>query len=115
MRTEDVLACARFLAGDDVAKRQRRVHLIAIGEAGPPALHAAALEPDLFGSVRLERALTSWSNVVRTPVARNQLINAVHGALRSYDLPDLLSVLPADKVTVLHPLDAAGETAPPSP
>jgi len=108
MRAEDTLVCARFLAGYRAGEKPRRVHLIAIGEAGPPALHAAALEPEMFASVRLDRSLVSWSNVVRTPVTRNQLINAVHGALNTYDLPDLLATLPQEKVTVTEPLDAAG-------
>jgi len=108
MRAEDILVCGRFLADYRSGETTRRVHLIAIGEAGPPALHAAALEPDLFASIRLDHSLVSWSDVVRTPVTKNQLINAVHGALKTYDLPDLLATLPKEKVTVVNPLDAAG-------
>lgn len=103
MRAEDILTCARFLAGAE----KNRVHLIAIGEAGPPAIHAAALEPELFKSVRIERSVVSWSNVVQTPVTRNQLINTVHGALRFYDLPDLLGTLPEGFVEVVDSLDAS--------
>jgi len=103
MRAEDVLTCARFLARERAGQPPFRVHVIAIGEAGPPALHAAALEPDLFASLRLERTVTSWSDVVRTPVTRNQLINAVHRALGTYDLPDLLATLPADPFSEPRP------------
>ncbi|MEA3365794.1 MAG: hypothetical protein U9Q79_09165 [Candidatus Hydrogenedentes bacterium] len=49
----------------------------------------------------------SWSNVVHTPRAMRQLANAVHGALKVYDLPDLLASLPPDRITVTEPLDAA--------
>lgn len=68
------------------------VHLVGIGEAAVAALHAAALEPRRFASLTLETALPSWSEVIgqRRPV--NQLINTVHGALRLYDLPDLLQL-----------------------
>jgi len=111
MRAEDVLVCARWLAARETGATPNRVHLIAVGEAGPPALHAAALEPDLFATVRLERSLVSWSEVVRTPITRNQLVNAVHGVLRVYDLPDLASTLPPDKLTIVDPLDAAGGPA----
>jgi cephalosporin-C deacetylase-like acetyl esterase len=111
MRAEDALVAGRFLAGFRAGAKSRRVHLIAIGEAGPPALHAAALEPELFASLRLDRSLVSWSNVVRTPVTRNQLINTVHGALKTYDLPDLLARLPKEKVSVVNALDAAGNPA----
>ncbi len=102
MRAEDVLVCARLLASYHAADKPYRVHLIGIGEAGPPALHAAALEPDLFASVRLERTITSWSDVVRTPVTSNQLVNTVHGVLRTYDLPDLVGTLPAEKITMVQ-------------
>ncbi len=106
MRAQDVLACARFLAGWEAGGRPNRVHLISIGRTGPAALHAAALEPQRFDSVTLRNSLISWSSVVGTPLARNQLVNVVHGALRSYDLPDLLATLPADKVALVNPLDA---------
>ena len=109
MRAEDILVCARLLAKGETGVEANRVHLVSVGLVGPPALHAAALEPKLFASVTLRNCLTSWSDVVRTPLATNQLINVVHGALRTYDLPDLLAALSRSgaKVTVADPLDAA--------
>ncbi|MFQ5810188.1 MAG: alpha/beta hydrolase family protein, partial [Armatimonadota bacterium] len=109
MRTEDILVSARVLREYRKRANPYRIHLIAIGEVGPPALHAAALEPSLFASLTLKRSLASWSSVVATPDFRNQLVNAVHGALTAYDLPDLLATLPEEKVTVEEPVDAAGE------
>jgi dienelactone hydrolase len=103
MRTEDILASARFLAGYEAGDKPNGVHLISIGRVGPPALHAAALEPELFASVSLRNCLESWSSVLRTPMATNQFENVVHGALRTYDLPDLLGTLPKQKVTVAEP------------
>ena len=97
MRTEDILISARFLAG---YRGVDRVHLIGIGEAGPPALHAAALEPQLFASIALRRSIISWSAVIRSPEAQRQLINTVHGALETYDLPDLLASLPPEKISI---------------
>jgi hypothetical protein len=75
---------------------------------GVPALHAAALEPDLFGSVKLVRSLVSWSNVIESGCSLNQQVNAVHGALTMYDLPNLAERL-GDKLTVEEPLDALGK------
>ena len=109
MRAEDALVCARFLAHYEAGEKTNRVHLVAIGEAGPPALHAAALEPHLFASVELRRSLISWSNVIHSTITKNQLINTVHGALEVYDLPDLAATIPEDKITILDPLDATGE------
>jgi hypothetical protein len=66
------------------------------------------LEPDLFSSVKLVRTLTSWSNVIEQGRSVNQQVNAVHGALTAYDLPDLAGIL-GDKLIVKEPLDALGE------
>ncbi len=89
MWAEDALVCARFLAGYEAKGGQRKVHLVGVGMAGVPALHAAALEPGMFASVTLRQTLTSWSSIVGNPEAKDQLITAVHGALKVYDLPDL--------------------------
>ena len=106
MRAEDVLVCARFLQQDQTGQ----VDLVAAGNVGVPALHAAALEPDLFGSVKLVRSLSSWSNVIESGLSYNQQVNAVHGALTIYDLPDLAATL-GDRLTVEEPLNALGEPA----
>jgi len=113
MRTEDILASARFLAGYEAGEKPNRVHLISIGRVGPPALHAAALEPELFASVSISNCVDSWSSVLRTPMATSQFENVVHGALKTYDLPDLLATLPKDKVTVTEPLDPTEQPAAP--
>jgi dienelactone hydrolase len=112
MRAEDVLACARYLVGSPVgANRPARVAVVSIGEPGVPALHAVALEPELFSSLKLQRSLASWVDVVRAPVSRNQKVNAVFGALRVYDLTDLIASLPKDRVVITDPLDATGQPA----
>ena len=64
-------------------------HLIAHGEAIPPALHAAALEPQRFASLELTSELVPWDTVARTPLIQNQFVTAVWSALKEYDLPDL--------------------------
>jgi dienelactone hydrolase len=108
MRAEDTLCAARFLASYETNGVPRKVHVIGLTEAAPAVLHAAALEPDQFASVKLSRSLNSWTSVVATPDAKNQLVNAVHGALRAYDLPDLIASLPQQKLKVESPVDAAG-------
>jgi len=104
MRAEDIMMCARFLQ----QQQDDRVDLIAVGHVSVPALHAAALEPDMFGSVKLVRGLVSWSNVIESGRSLNQLVNTVHGALTVYDLPDLAETL-GDKLTIEEPLNALGE------
>jgi hypothetical protein len=103
MRAEDTLRAARFLG-----EGRRRVHLVAVGEAGPPALHAAALEPELFASVKLVGSLRSWVDVVRTATPSNGLAGVVHGALKVYDLPDLVRTL-GGKASVVEPVDGEGK------
>jgi hypothetical protein len=104
MRAEDVLMCARLLEQES----GKPVEMIAVGNVGVPALHAAALEPGLFSSVKLVRTLTSWSNVIEHGRSVNQQVNAVHGALTSYDLPDLAGIL-GEKLIIKEPLDALGK------
>ncbi len=88
LRTEDVLTCGRWVAEYETDDR-RKVHLAAADSAGIPALHAAALEPELFASLRLRNALSSWSSVVGERVPEGVLTNTMHGVLSKYDLPDL--------------------------
>ncbi len=110
LRAEDVLVAARWLA-ERTGKQSGSVNLVAIGDVGVPALHAAALESQLFGKVKLTRTLVSWSNAVTTWPTKNQWPNVVHAALTVYDLPDLVGVL-GDRVTIDSPVDAKGEPVP---
>ncbi|MCL4202778.1 MAG: acetylxylan esterase [Pirellulaceae bacterium] len=114
LRAENVLAAARFLAGYADPEAPRSVHLVAVGEVGVPALHAAALEPDRFASTTLRRTLVSWDNVVRTPQGTNQIVNLVHNALATYDLPDLVRFAGSDRVKSEEPVDASGNPIGPS-
>jgi len=104
MRAEDILVCARFLQ----QQQEGPVDLVAVGHVCVPALHAAALEPNLFGSIKLVRGLISWSNVIALGRSNNQLVNTVDGALKVYDLPDLAKTL-GGRLTIEQPLNALGE------
>lgn len=97
MRTEDLLAVAKSLRDEN---ESRPLHLHAEAEFVPVAIHAAALEPELFDSLTLHAGITSWETVIdsRDPVP--QLHNVVHGALHHYDLADLLKLIPEQKVTL---------------
>lgn len=88
MRTEDVLASAQAaLALNPGAKSLR---LVAKGaKVSVPALHAAALEKNLFESVDLTGEPESFEWIVKNPLSNDQYVHAVHGALAVYDLPEL--------------------------
>ncbi|NLW51700.1 MAG: prolyl oligopeptidase family serine peptidase [Candidatus Brocadiaceae bacterium] len=105
MRTQDVLAAAQWAAGQFGGEA---VDLVAVGHVGVPALHAAALRPDLFASVTLRGTLASWASVLERRVTINQYGNVVQGALLEYDLPDLAGTL-GRKLTIEDPRDATGQ------
>jgi dienelactone hydrolase len=107
MKTEDVLTCARYAAQQAADGRPDSVALVAIGEVAVPALHAAALEPELFRSVNLSGMLVSWSNVIHSRLHVKGMVNLLHGVLTHYDLPDLEAVL-GKKLTVEKSVDALG-------
>jgi dienelactone hydrolase len=106
MRAEDVFISARYLHSLIPANEAKQIHMIAWGETGPPALHAMALEPGLFKSLTLRRSLVSWSDVIHTPVTRGTFINTVHGALKIYDLPDLVKIIGPQRIKVQEPVNA---------
>jgi dienelactone hydrolase len=85
-------------------------HVIASGNAGPIALHAAVLD-DRIKTLEIGRSIVSWSAVVRSPLARDQLSAAVPGALESYDLPDLAAALAPRPLTIRGPVDPEGKPA----
>lgn len=109
MRVHDVYQCVRFLR-ERFGRPELAPDLIAVGQAGVPALHAAALEPQLFGRVRLCETIRSWSDVVETHVAVKQQANLVFGALRHYDLPNLVASLPPKKLMIEDPAEPGEAT-----
>ncbi|QDT93497.1 alpha/beta hydrolase [Gimesia algae] len=111
LRAEDVLVAARFLSDYQSEKKSQPVVLTAIGETSVSALHAAALEPGLFSKVNLSQMIASWGDVVKTPETQNQLINTVHGALKVYDLPNLIQLAGAEKVRVTQPASVTAKLA----
>ena len=99
MRTADIRDIARY-AREHLLATGKRVRVVALGQATVPALHAVSLYADLFDHVQLEDGIPSWLAVVETPRARHQLVNAVHDALSWYDLPDLIALLPEEKIEI---------------
>jgi dienelactone hydrolase len=94
MRTADIVSIAKHW------KPGEPLHLHAWGETVPAALHAAAIEPGLFDSVTLHGGLTSWESLLDSRDPIPHLHNQVHGALRHYDLPDLIPLIGKEKLTI---------------
>lgn len=95
------------------ASGMKKVHLVAVGTAGPIALHAAALD-ERIQELTLEKSLASWSSILETKVSHDQLANVVPGALRHYDLPDLVKLIAPRKVVIREPVDALGKALSPT-
>jgi len=90
-RAEEVLAAARWAIGEH-RPPEGKLTLLARGRATVASLHAAALEPDLFAECRFEGGLDSWHDIAGQPCGEH-LADIVHGALATYDLPDLRTLL----------------------
>jgi dienelactone hydrolase len=93
LRAEAILVSARWLKEETGGGMRSALELVAVGQATVPALHAAALEPSLFASVKLSGGLVSWSSLIHHPLTPVSAVQIVHGALPVYDLPDLAATL----------------------
>lgn len=110
MRADDVQAWTRFLkSGSLTGTAPTEVHLTAVGEAAIPALHAAALDGADYRSVTLRQMIPSWESVVTATETFDQAVNVVHGALKHYDLADLVDVVGREKVAIEDPVDVMGK------
>ncbi|MDG2220909.1 MAG: alpha/beta fold hydrolase [Rubripirellula sp.] len=95
IRTDDTLALSRYVTEQ---MPNRSIHLIAEGQSGMVALHAAALQPSRFSRVTLRDSPRDWSSNVGASDPEVQLDHTVHAALTLYDLPDLVKMAGSDKV-----------------
>lgn len=100
MQADDIVACGRWLAHRDAnadsTGEPRQVDLRAAGLAVIPAVHAAAVHPRLFATVRLDDIPRSWSSYAEDgPLAPRPLplASLIHGVLEDYDLPDLIELV----------------------
>jgi hypothetical protein len=104
-RVLDVLVVLRESGVAESAKRG--IHLYGEGVAGLVALHAAALLDRKDVETTLDGSLAAWQSIFDIPVTYNQLSSIVPGAMKTYDLPDLVATLAPRKLTIRGPLDAA--------
>ena len=102
-RVHDLLSLIAAL-GDEA---RDGISLNATGDAALIALHAAALEPRIIG-LNVHYMTTSWSDVAKSTVTRDQLANVVPGALAYYDLPDLAALAAPRPMLIRGVVDPAG-------
>ena len=85
----------------------RRIFGAGQGLGAVPMLHAAAAGTP-FAGVLLDGMLSSYRSMVERPLHRAMFENVVPGALRRYDLPDLIAALAARPVWVVDPISPMG-------
>lgn len=109
MRTDDVTAWVRYLQSARLTTRApTEIRLIAHGKVAIPALHAAALDRNAFTEIMLHRMIPSWESIVAAGETFDQPVNVVHGALKYYDLPDIIAFIGTNKIKLLDPVDVMG-------
>lgn len=108
LRAADILMSAGHLLSEVGAEK---VDLVAEGVVAIPALHASAVHPELFASLELSGEIQTWQDFLDPSQSWDQAINVVHGALRHYDLPDLVELARSAGLEVKAP---AIQTAQPS-
>nr|MCR4824998.1 alpha/beta hydrolase family protein [Bacteroidales bacterium] len=87
-RVVDVLTLLDFCDQDEHLQG-RPVRIRADGLCGPVVAHAAVLDKRITEAT-LSRSLRTWRSYLENPLQYDMLSNVVPGALRCYDLPDLV-------------------------
>jgi hypothetical protein len=106
-RVEDVLASLEVLDGFDKVDRDA-IEVIGIGRAGPVVLHAAFLD-DRISAVTIKDSITSWTDIIKAPLAKQILTHVVPSVLTRYDLTDLVRAVEPRSVRIVNPIGAFGK------
>ncbi len=105
-RVEDIMAAVDVLKSDGETA-DSPVLLHAFREAGPPAMHAAALDVRI-DHTRVEEAIPGWLALFKQPNATGHLGTVVPRALKWYDLPDLQRLIAPRSFEAVAAIDAEG-------
>ena len=84
---------------------------IGIGAASVPMLFAAAFDGRIQ-SVELDGMLVSYDSIIESRLHRRVFEQVVPGAIKHFDLPDLVAALGPQRVSVKNFVDAMGDPAP---
>lgn len=107
MRALDITRAVDMLAARmDVDSKS--IEAIGIGRASVPMLYAAAFDKRIQ-AVDLDGLLASYQSIIDTRIHRRVFEHVAQGAIRDYDLPDLVKVIAPRRVTIRSKVDAMGE------
>ncbi|MFC2076309.1 acetylxylan esterase [candidate division KSB1 bacterium] len=84
--------------------------LIARGGTGILALQAAVIDPNIK-AVCVWRSLTSYMDLIRTPLYHVRFYDMVPNVMDAYDLPDLAAALAPKPLALVSPIDPKLELA----
>lgn len=106
MRAEDISAAAGYLA-ELPSVDASRIAVHGLETAGVAALIATTLDSRIASAV-IEGGLVSYESVIRSRIHRNVFEQVIPGALRYFDLPDLVRWSAPRKVEIRGAVDAMG-------
>jgi hypothetical protein len=110
MRAEDIIRAVDYLVSrPDVDPAA--ISGLGQGSLGVPLLHAAFLDSRI-SRVVLQQTLESYALALNHPINRELYDVLVPGALKKYDLPELVNALKPRPVIVINPVDQTGKPLP---
>jgi Acetyl xylan esterase (AXE1) len=108
LRAEDILRLIHFAKND--IKEFSSISAISIGALGSEMLHAATFSPEIK-NICLIRPFLSYADIATTRFYKPDYIPyTVPGAIKEYDLTDLIAGLCPRKVIIIDPLTGDGTT-----
>src|SRR5579885_34593 len=105
-RVADLLSFVNAFA-ELAETRGRRIALAALGEMGPPALFAAALD-DRIERTYLSGVLASYRSILEADEYRQSFANFLPGILKRTDLPQVAAAAAPRRIVVAGAVDGAG-------
>ena len=105
LQTQDLLVARDFLVSQQTldskgTSQPFSIELVAKGQVGVVALHAVAVDDRNMGRVTLNDLPPSWTSVVGMRAPTGLLSAAIHGALKQYDWPDLLTLIDKEQLSL---------------
>jgi len=106
LRAADIIRGVHFIK--DELKAYSSISAISIGPVGSDLLHAASFEPGI-DKIGIIHSFLSYANIGMTRFYKPDYVPfIVAGAIKEYDLPDLIAGLTPRKVLIMMPLSASG-------
>ena len=87
-RVVDILTLLDFCSEHELLKGHP-VKVFANGIYGPAVIHAAYLD-ERINSVEIKHSVKTWKEYIERPMQWDMYSNVLYGALKYYDLPDLI-------------------------